>query len=110
MLILPIKKQWFDMIEEGIKKEEYREIKSYYTTRFKNIIGEENMQKVNKGEKIPLGYVLFKNGYSKNSPSFVAHCSIHIGTGKSEWGAESDVQYYVLTINDQKKTILCSNI
>ena len=41
MLILSIKKQWFNMIKEGKKKEEYREIKPYYTTRFKNILGEE---------------------------------------------------------------------
>ena len=27
MLTLPIKKQWFDMILSGEKKEEYREIK-----------------------------------------------------------------------------------
>ena len=28
MLILPIKKKWFDMILSGEKKEEYREIKN----------------------------------------------------------------------------------
>ena len=30
MLVLPIKKKWFDMILSGEKKEEYREIKRYY--------------------------------------------------------------------------------
>lgn len=68
------------------------------------------MQRVINGEEVSLGYVLFRNRYSKNSPSFIAHCSLHIGTGKSEWGAESNVQYYVLTINSQRKTILYSNI
>ena len=33
MLTLPIKKKWFDMIKSGEKKEEYREIKNYWTTR-----------------------------------------------------------------------------
>lgn len=33
MLILPIKKKWFDMIVSGEKKEEYREIKPYYDSR-----------------------------------------------------------------------------
>ena len=33
MLILPIKKKWFDMILSGEKKEEYREIKPYYDSR-----------------------------------------------------------------------------
>lgn len=34
MLTLPIKKKWFDMIVAGEKKEEYRDIKPYYDTRF----------------------------------------------------------------------------
>ena len=99
MLILPIKRQWFNMIKEGKKKEEYRAIKPYYTTRFKNILGEEKMQQVIKGEKIFLGPVIFRNGYSKNSPTFVANCSISINTGNIKWGAEYGVKYYVLTIN-----------
>lgn len=33
MLILPIKRKWFDMILSGEKKEEYRDIKPYYDTR-----------------------------------------------------------------------------
>lgn len=37
MLTLPIKKKWFDMILSGEKKEEYREIKPYYDSRFKYI-------------------------------------------------------------------------
>ena len=36
-MILPIKKKWFDMIKSGEKKEEYREIKPYYATRFQNV-------------------------------------------------------------------------
>ena len=36
MLTLPIKRIWFDMIKVGIKKEEYREIKPYWTTRLNN--------------------------------------------------------------------------
>lgn len=37
MLILPIKKKWFEMIASGEKKEEYREVKPYYTSRFSNL-------------------------------------------------------------------------
>ena len=37
MLTLPIKKGWYDLIAGGVKKEEYREIKPYYTTRFRNL-------------------------------------------------------------------------
>lgn len=45
MLTLPIRKKWFDMILSGEKKEEYREIKEYYETRFQNLFGaEQNKQ------------------------------------------------------------------
>ena len=39
MLVLPIKKKWYDMIVSGEKKEEYREIKPYYDSRFMNEFG-----------------------------------------------------------------------
>ena len=92
MLTLPIKKKWFDMILSGEKKEEYREIKPYYTTRFQHLwqgslIGGKAERKIT-----------FRNGYSSNSPSFVASCTMHVGTGNPEWGAEPNKKYYVLKI------------
>lgn len=39
MLILPIKRKWFDMILSGEKKEEYRDIKPYYDTRLLDAFG-----------------------------------------------------------------------
>lgn len=93
MLILLIKKKWFDMILSGEKKEEYREIKPYYSTRFINIWGH-----LAYGEVKHL--VCFRNGYSYASPNFNAWCSLRIGYGKSEWGAESNKKYYVLTIHE----------
>ena len=33
ILDLPIKSKWYEMIENGIKKEEYREIKEYWEKR-----------------------------------------------------------------------------
>lgn len=94
MLILPIKKKWFDMILSSEKKEEYREIKPYYTKRFQNLwqgslIGGEAERDI-----------LFRNGYSKDSPSFVATCKLYTGTGKPEWGADPGKRYYILTIQD----------
>lgn len=89
MLILPIKKKWFDMIKSGEKKEEYREIKPYWETRFIN--------ELKRTSDIPI-YVLFRNGYSKNSPSIKCECTIHIGEGKPEWGAEPNKEYLVLDI------------
>ena len=89
MLTLPIKKKWFDMIRSGEKKEEYREIKPYYDSRFKNIY-------------YPLGGkqpdIILRNGYSKNSPSIKCKVVIIKGYGKEEWGAEPNKLYYVLKI------------
>ena len=75
MLTLPIKKQWYDMILSGEKKEEYREIKSYYTIRFQNIglLGKDNIPEKCQKE------ICFRNGYSSSSPSleFLAGYLIH---------------------------------
>lgn len=92
MIILPIKKKWFEMIKSGEKKEEYREIKPYYTSRFSRIWG-SNLSK----RDIPQAICL-RNGYSSNSPQMVVECTISIGNGKPEWGAEAGTEYYVLHI------------
>lgn len=94
MLTLPIKKKWFDMILSGEKKEEYREIKPYYNSRFRHawqgsLIGGRAPRKIR-----------FRNGYSATSPSCVAKCTFDVGEGKPEWGAEPGKQYYRLHILD----------
>mgnify|MGYP004471057497 CR=1 FL=1 len=97
MLTLPIKKKWFDMILSGKKKEEYREIKPYYISRFKNLF----FMYPNSGFPMPgcsRQEILFRNGYSNNSPSFIAECTLDIGEGEEEWGAEKGKEYYILKI------------
>lgn len=103
MLTLPIKKKWFDMILSGEKKEEYREHTKYYKGRFFNlfdIIDECDGELINPFDENPEREIMFRNGYSKDSPSFIAKCTLSIGTGKEEWGAEKDKQYFVLTIHE----------
>lgn len=99
MLILPIKKKWFDMIRSGEKKEEYREIKSYWTSRF---LGKEldfkDLPKVCVAQCEPILTVILKNGYSKSSPTIKCKCKLRIGQGKQEWGAEEGREYYILEI------------
>lgn len=84
-MILPIKKKWFDMILRGEKKEEYREIKPYYDSRF-----------YCKEKKI--FNVVFRNGYSRRSRELTAKCRLKIGFGREEWGAEKERCYYILEI------------
>ena len=89
MLILPIKKKWFDMIASGEKKEEYREIKPYYNIRFKKIFG---------FDKKRIEEIVFRNGYRKDSPTIKCICTLRVGKGKEEWGAEPNKEYFILDI------------
>lgn len=104
MLVLPIKKKWYDMILSGEKTEEYREIKPYYDNRLPKEFGffreGEKLVKGNVYPPVDLSEkkIVFRNGYSKNSPSIETVCSLSIGTGNPEWGAEPGVKYYVLHI------------
>ena len=96
MLVLPIKKKWFDMIASGIKKEEYREIKPYYDSRFKRHLPRHTNF---RNEYIAADFfIVFRNGYNYNSPSIKCRCVVEVGTGKKEWGAEESKEYYILKI------------
>lgn len=90
MLILPIKKKWFDMITNGEKKEEYRDLKPYYHTRIKNIFGFDY-----KNKQVE---IVFRNGYGHSSPSVKCLCKLEVGEGKKEWGAKPKKRYYILEI------------
>lgn len=112
MLTLPIKKKWFDMILSREKKEEYRDITPYYTSRLSNLFcvwtkhkeyHSENMRLFLQSEyakKNTIEEICFRNGYNKTSPSFIAKCTLSVGTGKEEWGAEKEKQYFILTIHE----------
>ena len=121
MLTLPIKKKWFDMILSGEKKEEYRDIKEYYETRFQNLFGAVTIYPSSifsdrreyvllQGDAVPeeirkdsVQEVIFRNGYSKNSKAIKARCRLRIGKGRPEWGASLDKQYYILEILNVEK-------
>lgn len=88
MIVLPIKRVWFDMIIAGEKKEEYREIKPYY---------DKNLGYLAVGTgKITI--IILRNGYSHKSPSIKCKVAVGIGPGVKEWGAEPGIDYYVLKI------------
>ena len=67
ILDLPLKKEWYNMIESGIKKEEYREIKPYWCNRllfmypFITQYWEGILERVKKGE-IDFEEVLLEHG------------------------------------------------
>ena len=112
MITLLIKKKWFELIRSGEKKEEYREIKPYYITRFlkemrfpksyrKNLndikwfIGELEQITPNFSTAIT---IQLKNGYHKDAPTLICKCGLRVGYGKEEWGAEPETKYFILDI------------
>ena len=99
MLILPIKKKWFDMIASGEKKEEYREIKPYYDSRFMNafgfilvggqmIYGDAAPEEIRKPWPVP---IVFKMVIPKNlrKSSVNAHCILEKASRNGELSQES---------------------
>ena len=86
ILILPIKRFWFDKILSGEKKEEYRNITPYYEKRLERYMHN------------PYFFVGLRAGYSMASPFIVCRCNLRHGEGLEKWGAEKGVRYYVLEI------------
>jgi len=73
------------MILSGEKKEEYREIKPYWSKRF-------------EGKSYDV--IVFRNGYHKDSPSFrVKILEIEVGYGKPKWGAPKE-KVYILKLGE----------
>lgn len=74
IITLTLKKEWFDMILSGEKKEEYRDIKPYWVRRLIGNWHQYNDKSVfYKGDYImPFGVtaITFKNGYGKDVPQF----------------------------------------
>ena len=124
ILDLPLKKEWYNMIESGTKKEEYREIKPYWCNRL--LFGHSLGIKLYEGHMFdsvtetnienPLchsykylipkygtrGYthVRFRYGYTKQTMLFELK-GITIGKGKTEWGAPEDKEVFILKLGDK---------
>ena len=100
MLILPIERKWLNMILSREKKDEYREIKPYWTVRIIRWLGfpSEETEDVldllgTQGTSKALPVIL-QNGYRRNSPEVEVMCKLSVGTGKEEWGAVPGKEYY----------------
>jgi hypothetical protein len=95
-LTLTLKKKWFDMILSGEKKEEYREIKPYWLTRFKYYCNHDDMMHELNYEYT---HIIFKNGYSKDAPSFLIELNdIKFGKAKPEWSDNWQGEVFVIKL------------
>lgn len=114
MLTLTIEKKWFDMILSGEKTEEYRELKRYYDSRFRNaamLKNQEYQANVSEFRNLAatvdqdIGTVRFRNGYATDAPCFLADCKLTVGEGKPEWGAVPGTEYYILKMKKREEEI-----
>lgn len=94
-LYLPLKKQWYEMIERGEKTEEYRECKQYWAKRLIDVYRDDGCN-----NKVPLNFikvfdaVCFSYGYTKRRMTFECD-GITIGRGRPEWGAPEDCVFVI---------------
>lgn len=72
---LVLKHKWWNMIESGVKTEEYREIKPYYEKRLLYVYDTNDTV-----------LVCFHKGYTSETMTFVIE-GVSIGKGNPEWGA-----------------------
>lgn len=98
-LTLPLKRKWFDMIKSGEKKEEYREITPYWTSRLEKIPKSKAELILKKAEHIL--NIEFTLGYPRKDDKLrrmkFKNPAVRIGYGKPEWGAEPGKRYFVIT-------------
>lgn len=102
ILDLPLKALWYEMIESGIKKEEYREVKSYWSKRllgFNQPLFSHRYGLVNCNQK-GYSHVRFRYGYTKRTVLFKID-EIIIGRGNPVWGAPTDKDVYIIKIGDR---------
>lgn len=107
-LRLNLKKEWYDLIESGVKKEEYREIKPYWLTRLTTV--STNKERVcNRFINDPYyddvyfkqyDTITFVYGYTKRQMTFKFE-GVAIKEGNPEWGAVPGQLYFVIKIGDK---------
>lgn len=116
-LRLPLKKQWFEMTEKGIKPEDYREINLYWFKRlvfdskkvikYLSIKSDELAVAVCKDAfwSKSFGFKSFETntmtlGYPKSNDTArilkYEHKGIEIRIGNPDWGAEPNKLYFVI--------------
>lgn len=108
ILDLVLKGKWYDMIASGEKREEYREIKSYWIKRlcftrkdnpYVYCITEKCCQEYladasDDWMAYPFDAVRFRRGYTNTTMLFKCE-GISIGHGRKEWGAPEEEVFII---------------
>ena len=94
-LKLVLKKKWYDMIDSGEKREEYRDFTDYWQKRFYD------------KDNVKWRYydtVTFYLGYAKDRPQMTfAVDKLWAGKGKPEWGADPNRDYFIVYLGARIK-------
>ena len=97
-LHLPLKIEWYNMIESGEKKEEYRQISNHWCKRLIHdydeqieeygaiIFDEKNIKEFDK--------IKFSYGYTKKNMVFKC-VGISVGYGNEDWGAPGEPVFII---------------
>lgn len=97
-LHLVLKKQWWDMIESGVKKEEYRSISEYWIKRL--TLGKFRGNGCLDSYK-PYKEVCFHLGYTNVTMKFEIAC-ITQGLGVKEWGG-GNMRVFIISLGKRLK-------
>ena len=109
-LYLPLKAHWYDMIEAGIKTEEYRELKPYWMKRICKHVKKglcynsafcQGCRFVN-AVTTDITEVCFSYGYTKRRMTFKV-TKIRIGMGNQEWGAPHGKKVFIIMLGERTK-------
>lgn len=114
ILRLTLTKKWFDMIASGEKKEEYREIKQFWSSRLlwheyrlvtcvnslKDYIEMASEDPFSSGVfRRDFEFIEFKNGYRKNARKIMVECSgITYGQANPEWSDNWQGDVYIIKL------------
>ena len=126
-LHLVLKRKWWEMIESGEKKEEYRDFTPFYIKRLCDnpcfnkqgeiieckIIDKWTLDTCEKrgidlktawadGNIIPKDYssVTFHFGYTNKTMVYSVK-DISVGEGRTEWGAENGKEYFIIKLGER---------
>ena len=120
ILYLPLKSKWYNMIDSGVKTEEYREIKPYWINRLrdKSLTCADKVYChcdcelscfLNECKFEQFNCVKFTYGYTKRTMTFEIE-SITIGYGRTEWGAPANKEVFIIKIGKRERKVGDNNI
>ena len=83
ILDLVLKHRWYDMIDAGLKREEYREDSAYWRRRL--LVPQALSSTITPGYR-SYTHIRFHRGYTSTTMLWSIQ-SMHFGTGRPDWGA-----------------------